>query len=119
MPINEHNSTYNIKKLVEYVGDNEETIKEMVSIFLKSAPELLGQMLEAYDKGDLDATSRAAHKLKPSLDVFGLDDLGDPIRKIEQAFKNNGSPKMILPFIELVKSRLTNVLQQMHDDYNV
>lgn len=119
MSINEHNSSYNIKKLVEYVGNNEETIKEMVSIFLKSGSELLGQMLEAYQAGDLDAVSRTAHKLKPSLDVFGLDELAEPIRKIEQAFKNEETLEMISPFIKMVENRLNIVLQQMHNDYNL
>lgn len=119
MSVDEHGKSYNIKKLIEYVGEEEETIKEMVAIFLKTAPELLVQMVDACEKGDMNAASRTAHKLKPSLDVFGLDDLGAPIRKIEQSFKNDESPEMIRPVILLVEQRLALVLEQMHADYSI
>jgi HPt (histidine-containing phosphotransfer) domain-containing protein len=113
------NSSYNLRKLIDYIGDNEETIKEMVGIFLKSANELSGQMMEACVANDLESVSKAAHKLKPSLDIFGIDDLAIPIKQIEQSYKNNESCTSVFVIVRNLNNRLLFVMKQMRDDYSL
>lgn len=112
-------SLYNLRKLIDYIGDNEETIKEMVGIFLKSAHDLSGQMMEACVANDLENVSKAAHKLKPSLDIFGIDDLALPIKQIEQSYKNNESCDSVFLIVRNLNKRLIEVMDQMRKDYQL
>lgn len=115
MPESEH--PYNLRKLIDYIGDNPETIREMVGIFLQSANDLSSQMLDSGMKNDWENVAKAAHKLKPSLDIFGMDELMAPIRQIEQQAKNGGHTDETFNLVKSLVQRLKSIMLFMRSDY--
>lgn len=111
------NTSYNLSKLIDYVGDNPDTIREMIGIFIQSARELCTQMIEGCANGDVGLVSKTAHKLKPSLDIFGVESLAQPIRLIEAAKDNGVECQTLYPEIMRLHQRMTVVMEQLSRDY--
>lgn len=109
---------YKLDKLKEYVGDSPETLCEMVGLFLQSADEIKMQMQAACSQNDPEAVGKAAHKLKPSLDIFGVSSLAVQARLIE---KIHHDKEMCLNLHQVVKDfldKLDLVVQQLQHDYS-
>jgi len=60
-----------IRELQELAGGDAALLQELVELFLRSAPELLGQMRHAAEDEDAAALRRAAHILKGSSGQMG------------------------------------------------
>lgn len=52
-------------------GDSD-IYRELLSIFVRTTPEMVEQMQDANNKGDLHHLSQVAHKLKSSIQAVGL-----------------------------------------------
>lgn len=117
MSSDQGNTSYNLSKLIDYVGDNPDTIREMIGIFIQSARELCTQMIEACANGDVGLVSKTAHKLKPSLDIFGIESLAQPIRQIEAAKDNSIECQTLYPEIMRLHQQMAVVMQQLNRDY--
>lgn len=108
---------YNLTKLIEFVGDDQAAIQNMISIFLNSSSELLEQM-DAFEKqGDPASLAKAAHKLKPSLTIFGLDHLVDTVKTIEANAKENKGGAYIRPFLNDLHEGLNVAFKQIRKDF--
>jgi len=108
---------YKLDKLFEYVGDSQETIREMVNLFLQSADEIKTQMMTACRQNNPEGVGKAAHKLKPSLDIFGVNNLAVQVRLIEKIHLDK---EMCLNLHQIVKDfldKLDLVVQQLHHDF--
>lgn len=108
---------YNLSKLIEYVGDDPATIKEMVGIFLTSARELSAQMKSGCEAGSVEMTSKAAHKLKPSLDIFCIPGAATQVRLIEQAHQNALSCQSLAGLLHVFFEQLNPALSALEKDF--
>jgi HPt (histidine-containing phosphotransfer) domain-containing protein len=109
--------SYNLKKLIDFIGEDEAAIHNMVSIFLSSTPELLEKIKGGFVEGDMVAVGKAAHMLKPTLDIFGVDNMYDPIRRLEMLAKGNNGGNETKKIIQDLDETLAVVFQQIKADY--
>jgi HPt (histidine-containing phosphotransfer) domain-containing protein len=109
--------SYNLKKLIDFIGDDEAAIRNMVSIFLSSTPELLEKIKVGFVGGDLVAVGKAAHMLKPTLDIFGINEMYDPIRRLEVLAKSNDGGNETKKIIQDLNETLQVVFQHIKEDY--
>lgn len=108
---------YSLTKLIEFVGEDKDAIQNMTSIFLSSSIELLEQM-DAFEKqGDSVSLAKAAHKLKPSLSIFGLDHLIDTVKTLETNAKENKGGAYIKPLLNELHEGLNVAFEQMRQDF--
>jgi HPt (histidine-containing phosphotransfer) domain-containing protein len=61
----------------------------MVNLFLNTTPDLLQTINTSFHDGIAENLAKAAHTLKPTLDVFGVENTYDLIRIIEQKAKRS------------------------------
>lgn len=86
---------YQLTQLEELAGGDQEFVKSMVETFLEHTPGQLQELLDAYEKGDLEQVGKIAHKIKPNMDLFGIADLTQTIRDVEQMGKaGDNSPEL-------------------------
>lgn len=109
--------SYNLKKLIDFIGEDEAAIRNMVSIFLSSTPDLLGKIKDGFVNSDLVAVGKAAHMLKPTLDIFGVNNMYDPIRRLEVLAKSADSGNETKKIIQDLDETLKVVFQQIREDY--
>ena len=74
---------FNFDSIRDFVGQDNETIVEMVEIFLQTVPESLQFLNESFQNKDYRKLSYHAHKLKSSIDLLNIQELTGEIREIE------------------------------------
>jgi CheY-like chemotaxis protein len=75
--------------LARSMGDDVEAVREMVSAFLETAPELLDALEQASRREDRHAMRTAAHQLRPNAVMFGASTLGARCAELEARTKGD------------------------------
>ena len=99
VPTNEAESVVtpvNVHVLEELIGNDPETIKEMLLDFRGSAEKLATELYTAYQAGQFAMVGSLAHKLKSSARSVGALALGELCAKMEQAGKKNDAEALAL-----------------------
>lgn len=115
--MSENQELFHLDKLVGFVGDDPVAIQNMVRIFLQTVPELLETINESFKQQNPDKMAKAAHSLKPTLDVFGIDSLYAVIRNIEQKAKSEVFDKELHELINKLNSVLETVFNKFKMKY--
>lgn len=74
----------NLDYLNELSDGSEEFIKDIVGTFVEETPENLERIQQALLIGDYATIGIVAHKIKPSMTFFGIAELEDDIKELEQ-----------------------------------
>ncbi len=80
-------SSYNLKSVEEMAGGDQEFMREVVQTFLEEIPPDVKAMNEAISNENPGLAYQFAHKMKPNLQLFGLE-LMDEVKVIEVWAKN-------------------------------
>ncbi|MBE0641959.1 MAG: Hpt domain-containing protein [Bacteroidales bacterium] len=84
----------------------------MVRVFNENTPHIVSELNQHFNSGDHNQLSRAAHKLKSSIDLFEIDELSASVREIETLSRNGESMDSISPLIQ----RLNKVIEEVLED---
>lgn len=115
--MSENLELYHLDKLIGFVGDDPAAVANMVSIFLQTTPELLETINLSFKQKYSDKMAKAAHSLKPTLDVFGIDSLHAPIRRIEQKARIEEVDNEMFELINKLNEVLENVFNSLKTNY--
>jgi CheY-like chemotaxis protein len=107
---------YNLKSLNKMFGNNSDTIKEMMRLFIVTTPPLWDELLTEHKLNHLLKVSDLAHKIKPSIDIMEIGSLKQVIRDIENVAKNNDPDQKLNGLIDLCGDTLFQVLEQLKVD---
>lgn len=88
-------NNYDLKEVKEMAGGDEEFIATVVQTFLEEIPPDVEAMNEAIENDNPGLAYQYAHKMKPNLQLFGLE-LGEQIKVIE-AWSKHGKQKEEVP----------------------
>ena len=107
---------YNLEKLYALSDGNSEFVTHMVNMFVKMVPDFQERISNSYDSGDLKDVGDAAHKIKPSLDMMGIDSLYQPIRDLEKEGRSGEEPAKVQELMAEVSQTLDRVCEQLKRD---
>jgi HPt (histidine-containing phosphotransfer) domain-containing protein len=103
---------HKLDRLQQLLDGDAEALAQMVRVFRENTPQIVSELNEHFDKGDNTQLSRAAHKLKSSIDLFQIDELSASVREIETLSRNRDSMEYISPLIQ----RLNKVIEEVLED---
>ena len=77
------------------VGGSQETLQEMVDLFLEHYPDTMEEIKESIEEDDGPRLRRAAHTLKGSASIFGATSVTEPAAELsekgkQEDFENTG-----------------------------
>ncbi len=107
-----------LENLREMVGGDTEFVAELITTFLEEAPQMLADMRQGQESGDVVVLRRAAHSLKSNSAEFGAQTLYALCQEIETMCKS-GTPvgaelvARVKDEFATVKSALEVVQQQL------
>ncbi|MBW2962875.1 Hpt domain-containing protein [Mesonia aestuariivivens] len=110
--------TYNLDELSLMADGDEGFINEMVKTFIEELPEDVKAMNDAISNDNAILTYQVAHKMKPNLQMFGID-LSSDVTKLEQWSKANLKKEEILPHAQHVTNTITEVCKELEQDYKL
>ena len=109
---------YSIENLREIAGGDEEFIVVIAKTFLEEIPPDLKAMEEAVVNNNRELAYQFAHKMKPNLEMFGLN-LGKDITTLESWTRSLKSQSAISANIENISTKLNAVFDELKEDFNL
>jgi HPt (histidine-containing phosphotransfer) domain-containing protein len=109
---------YSIESLREVSGDDSAFMMVVAKTFLDEIPPDLASLKEAITNNNKELAYQFAHKMKPNIEMFGID-LLKQITAIESWTKTSRSTETALPQIELVVTTLNKVFDELKKDFDL
>ena len=103
-----------LNELMEVIGNDYDSLLELVDSFLEEAPELLSTMANGLKSGDTQMVARSAHTLKSSARDFGLLELSDCCMLLEKKSKAG-----ILDEADSLASQINALFQQGKEEIGI
>ncbi|MBI3521231.1 MAG: PAS domain S-box protein [Bacteroidetes bacterium] len=113
---NSSKKLYDLSQLKSMSRNNDEYCKKMISLFIEQSTEALSQIIEAYAQKDLTTVHSISHRIKPSMDLMGIELLKQPIRFIEKQSRDNRDSEELKQQIYFLREVLNNTLIQLKEE---
>ncbi len=110
---------YNLDKVYELSDNDANFAHQIVHLFINEVPKEVKTIKNALKDKDYNAVYNSAHKIKPSLDLLGMDLSYDETILIMNWAKNNGKKKEIKEVLKSLKNRLELAIKEIKKDYHL
>lgn len=109
---------YSHESLVEIAGGDDYFMKVVAQTFLEEIPSDLKALEEAVELNNKELAYQFAHKMKPNLEMFGVE-LVDDIKSIESWTKTSTTPEKVKETVNKVSVILNVVFKELKEDFNL
>lgn len=109
---------YSIEQLREIAGGDPEFMAVVAKTFLDEIPPDLKAMEEAIAHDNKELAYQFAHKMKPNLEMFGIDVLKD-ITTIEAWTKTSKNKAAVDSNVNNVVNAVTAVFRELKADFDL
>lgn len=109
---------YSIEQLNEISGGDADFMAVVAQTFLDEIPPDLASLEEAVANDNKELAYQFAHKMKPNLEMFGVDVLKD-ITSIESWTRTSKSNATVADHVTNVSETLAKVFEELKSDFNI
>jgi len=110
---------YTLDKINEMAAGDEDFIVSIVTVFLEEIPQDLKDLEEAVNNRDHEQTYQLAHKIKPNVDILGMEQTRILALDIETLGKNQGSFDEINTKFPVLKQDVLQVISELQSDFGI
>lgn len=109
---------YKLDRVKELAGGDEDFIKALAEAFLEEVPEDASRLKTAVAERDFYTTYQAAHKMKPTIDLFELGVLQDLII-VQDWGKFEKKDEDVSVQLQIVLSAVEKATAEIKSDFNL
>ncbi len=110
---------YSLDKVNEMAEGDEDFVLSVVSVFLEEVPEDLTALEDAIDRKDFEQVYKLAHKIKPNVDLLGMEQTRAIALEIETLGKNESNLEQIEEKFPLLKKDIEQVIAELKRDFGL
>lgn len=110
---------YNLSKVYALSDNDADFVNDVLTLFVTEIPEDLAQIKEGIKKKDHKHAYAYAHKIKPTLDLLGLNVAFEEILQIEAWTKTEGKKKDIVDTFKSVRKQVEDAIKEINKDFNL
>ncbi|MCO6146715.1 Hpt domain-containing protein [Flavobacterium sp. NRK1] len=110
---------YNLSKVYAISDHDIEFAKKIVELFLEEVPLEMRNIKHGLKEKDHEKVYHAAHKIKPTLDLFGMDLAYDDVLAIENWSRSEGKKKEIKEVVKSLKEYIGRTAKELKKDYDL
>lgn len=110
---------YNLAKVYALSDNDPEFVMQIISLFVTEVPQDLTQIRLGIKTKDHKLAYAYAHKVKPTLDLLGMNVAFEEILQIEAWTKREGKRKEINDTFESVESQIEKAVKEISKDFNL
>lgn len=110
---------YNLSKVYALSDNDPEFVREILNLFVTEVPEDLKQIKEGIKKKDHKHAYAFAHKVKPTLDLMGLNVAFQEILQVEAWTKVEGKKKDIEETFKSIKVQVKDAIKEIKKDFDL
>lgn len=110
---------YNLAKVYAISDDDKDFVLQIINLFVEEVPSDIEQIKEGINSKDHSHAYGYAHKIKPTLDLLGMEGAYEEILQIEQWTKDKGKKKEIKEIYKSMSGRIDLALAEIKKDFNL
>lgn len=110
------NDKYKLEKLSEYFAGDKNQLKEMISLFLDTIPPEIALLEKLSKQEEWDELLEVTHRIKPSLEIFEMNEILIEIKKIEQIARANNLEGKINSCIRILSEKFNKISTSLNDE---
>jgi len=110
---------YSLDKINEMADGDEEFIQSVISVFMEEVPADLEALEKALEMGNYEQVYQLAHKIKPNVDLLGMEQTRAAALEIETLGKNSANMAEIQEVFPILKKDITQVVGELKKDFNL
>lgn len=110
---------YSLDKLNEMADGDQDFINSVISVFLEEVPTDLEMLEQAIEKKDYPNVYQLAHKIKPNVDLLGMEQARANALEIETLGKKEGSGAEIESLFPLLQKDIHQVVSELKKDFDI
>ncbi len=109
---------YSLDKINEMAGGDEDFVHSVITVFLEEVPGDLEALEAAIEAGDYENVYKLAHKIKPNVDLLGMEQTRATALEIETLGKDDANSEQIKSKFPLLKKDVLQVISELRKDFN-
>lgn len=110
---------YSLDKISEMADGDQDFINSVVSVFLQEVPQDLHDLEQALEQKNHERVYQLAHKIKPNVDLLGMEQTRAAALEIETMGKNASSIADIEKVFPILKTDIHQVVSELRKDFNL
>jgi hypothetical protein len=110
---------YNLSKVYALSDNDPEFVNQILVLFVNEVPKDLSELKNGIYNESHKQVYAYAHKIKPTLDLMGMNIAFEEILQIEAWTKIEGRKKDIVETYKSVKSHLKVAIKEIKKDFNL
>ena len=110
---------YNLDKLNEMADGDEEFINSVISAFLEEVPQDLEGLEIALEDQNHEQVYQLAHKIKPNVDLLGMEQTRATALQIETLGKSAANINEIREVFPVLKKDIHQVVSELKKDFDL
>ncbi|MDX1365079.1 Hpt domain-containing protein [Arenibacter latericius] len=110
---------YNLDKINEMAEGDEEFVRSVIAVFLEEVPQDLNELEKVLELKDYTRVYKLAHKIKPNVDLMGMEQSHAMALEIETLGRNMENVSEIDRLVPLLKKDVNQVITELKNDFNL
>ncbi|WP_036383206.1 Hpt domain-containing protein [Muricauda sp. MAR_2010_75] len=110
---------YSLDKINEMAEGDEDFVTSVVSVFLEEVPVDLDGLEKAIAERDYENVYKLAHKIKPNVDILGMEQTRARALEIETMGKSTASIEEIEEKFPMLKKDVLQVVAELKKDFDL
>ncbi len=110
---------YSLDKINEMAEGDQDFINSVISVFLEEVPEDLESLELALREKNYDQVYKLAHKIKPNVDLLGMEQTRAAALEIETLGKSEANMADIERIFPALKADIHQVVGELKTDFNL
>jgi HPt (histidine-containing phosphotransfer) domain-containing protein len=111
--------SYDLSQVLRVSRGNNGFVTSVVQMFIVKTPIYIDRIVKGYEAGDFSEMGEAAHQLKQSIYVLGINSLRVPVMAIVLVGRNNQPGDDLPVHIDNLKNTAMLVIQELKNDFGM
>jgi HPt (histidine-containing phosphotransfer) domain-containing protein len=111
--------SYDLAQVLRVSRGNNGFVSSVVQMFIVKTPIYIDRIIKGFEAGDFSEMGEAAHQLKQSIYVLGINSLRVPVMAIVLVGRNNQPGDDLPVHISNLKSNAMLVIQELKQDFGM
>lgn len=110
---------YNLSKVYAISDSDIDFARQVIILFIEEVPPEVKNIRRGLKEKDYEMVYHAAHKIKPTLDMLGMDLAYEDVIVIENWSRSEGKKKEIKNVYKSLKDYIEKALKELKKDYDL
>ena len=110
---------YSLDKINEMAEGDNDFINSVISVFLEEVHQDLDSLEKALEAVNYEQVYQLAHKIKPNVDLLGMEQTRAAALEIETLGKSEANMAQIQNVFPVLKKDIEQVVAELKNDFNL